>query len=426
MPDTYQASGTVAVIDRRPFFDRALSHGVAHRIIDRERCAAIIADGAKGSVQVAQYFGSSHLFASLDNARKRVVTLVSLYLEEQSGSDLALAAESLRDNSFLSHSRGGNAMLKSLHALPESSMFDTAQQGQALKDFQDERTLARPMTLAAYRKEWKRRAAHATMQLAARWFAQRLQIGEDALDSVPAEAVIRTGLLCLRQEMAMCPDRQAFASVLGALRAVALKQTTPASAQPAAKSRAKPLLAKSLLAAVPPEHHPVVDAVRREIERHDLPLLAQAEMALDEVFNNLELRYFLRETGLEDIDAYDAFVSQEWTKLTKGKEDQFSRLTVFLCLAAGVPVKPTLSVTDAKALIRAARKTGLHQAPVSALISSAAPFTIRESLLATWEEEWFPEAEQFLCDPADAAADNKYLGALRYLGENCNVKLPPR
>ena len=115
-------------------------------------------------------------------------------------------------------------------------------------------------------------------------------------------------------------------------------------------------------------------------------------------------------------------MSQEWTKLTKGKEDQFSRLTLFLCLAAGVTVRTTLSQTDAKALIRAARKTGLHQEPVTALITSAAPFTIRESLLSTWQEEWFPEAQKYLCDPADEAGDNKYLGALRYLTENCNIR----
>lgn len=443
-------ASTVAVVDRRPFFEKALSHGVAKRIIDADRRAAIIADGAKGTVQVAQYFGSSHLFAALDNARKRVVTLVSLYLEEQCGGDLDQAAQSLRDNSFLSHSRGGNALLKLLHAMPESSMFESGQQGQALKEFQDERTLARPMTFAAYRKEWQRRQANARMQDAARWFAQSLQINEAALDAVPAEAVIRTGLLCMRQEASGCPDRQVFAGMLNQLRSAASTATSTATrntttqsgarktashtvtktasqpaagkVKPATRSTTRALLPKSLVANVPTDHQAIVEVVRREIERQDLPMLAQSDIPLDEVFSRLELRYFLRETGLEDIDAYDAFVSQEWSKLTKGKEDQFSRLTLFLCLAAGVTPRVTLSMTEAKALIRSARKTGLDQNVVSTLIESAAPFTIRESLLSTWEEEWFPEAGQFLCDPADEAADNKYLGALRYLTENCNVR----
>lgn len=146
------------VIDKRPFFEKALSHGVKHHILDQAKCRIIIADGAKGTVQVAAFFGTSQLHTDLENARLRVVNLGNLYLENSFDGDLQKAAESLCDNAFLSHSRGGNEMLKVLHAMPDSTVFaDTKGQGQ--KEFQDERTLAKPFSLAAYRKERKARPA---------------------------------------------------------------------------------------------------------------------------------------------------------------------------------------------------------------------------------------------------------------------------
>src|SRR5690349_11296436 len=107
----------IATVDKRPFFEKVLSFGVQKGIIDTAVCKAIITDGAKGTLQVADHFGTSHLHADLDNARKRIVNLVSLYLEENFDGNLEKAAISLRDNSFLSHSRGGNEMLKKLHAM---------------------------------------------------------------------------------------------------------------------------------------------------------------------------------------------------------------------------------------------------------------------------------------------------------------------
>jgi hypothetical protein len=113
----------VALVDKRPFFEKVLSFGMQQGLIDRPHCQKMIADGAKGTVQVADFFGSSHLYGDLENARKRIVNLISLYLEHQFNGNLQKAAESLRDNTFLSHSRGGNEMLKGLHAMPDSTVF---------------------------------------------------------------------------------------------------------------------------------------------------------------------------------------------------------------------------------------------------------------------------------------------------------------
>jgi hypothetical protein len=136
-----EQSHHVAIVDKRPFFEKALSFGMQQGFIDRQHCQTMIADGARGAVQVADFFGSSHLYVDLENARKRIVNLISLYLEHQYNGNLTRAAESLRDNTFLSHSRGGNEMLKALHAMPDSTVFGDVK-SQPVKEFQDERTLA--------------------------------------------------------------------------------------------------------------------------------------------------------------------------------------------------------------------------------------------------------------------------------------------
>ncbi len=399
------SSNKLATVDKRPFFEKALTYGVQQGRIDSIRCEAIVADGAKGTVQVAEYFGTSHLFTALENARKRIVHLVSLYLEDQFGNDLDKAARSLCDNSFLSHSRGGNDLLKKLHAMPESAVFDGGVKGQTLKDFQDERTLAKPLTHAAYRKELARRGANTAQQAAARWFAQDMAVPVSALDSIGADAVIRTGLLRRLGTADGCPTRQEFAHLIQKLRAVAV-------------ATGKLKFPKSLLDDVPDAHREIASGIRREIEKHDAPLLIDATLALDEAFNRIESRYFLRETGLEDVDAFEAFVSTAWQQLTKGKEDPYSRLTLFMCLAAGVKPKTTLTAAEARSLIRKVRKDGFQEDVVSRLIATSAPFAIRDDLLAMWEDEFFPEAQVRLLD----ASDEKTIFAMQFLSENCNIK----
>ena len=104
----------VSVYDSRPFFEKALQFGMQHGLINQARMDAINADAPKGMVQIARYFGSEFLRPELEKARERLVNLVSLYLESNSGGDLRRAAESLRDHSFLSRSKGGSDMLKAL------------------------------------------------------------------------------------------------------------------------------------------------------------------------------------------------------------------------------------------------------------------------------------------------------------------------
>jgi hypothetical protein len=392
----------IEVVDKRPFFEKTLGFGLKNRILDQEKCRAMIADAAKGTVQVAAFFGTSHLHTDLENARQRIVNLISLYLEHTFSGDLQKAAQSLRDNTFLSHSRGGNEMLKALHALPDSTVFGDAK-GQGLKEFQDERTLAKPFSLNAYRKECKAREECAAVIAAALWFAENLGLERSELEFAGAETVIRTALLVRLGGGEEFPDRLGFARLVAAVRG--------------SSGAGKLKISKKLLDDVPLEYRGVADKVRRDIEKQDG--LADPAVGLDSLLNLVELRYFVREGGLEDVDGFDALVSKEWHKVTKGKEDPYSRLTVFMCIAVGVKPKTTVSETEARAMVRKVRKDGFDSGAVLAFIRDSAPFEIKDNLLSLWEEEFLPDAEQYLIDDDDL----KYMRAMKFLKENCNIKV---
>ena len=395
----------VTLIDRRPFFEKALTHGLRNRIIDHAKCEAIIKDGAKGAVQVAEHFGTSFLQADLENARRRIVSLVSLYLEESTNGDLDQAAQSLRDNSFLFHSRSGNDLLKQLHALPESTIGGDSH-SQSLKDFQNKHTLDKPFTLAAYRKERKRRLEAQATTAAAHWFADQLQVVRASLDFVPLEAVIRSALLARHAGTDKLPNHGEFTRMIVTLRA-------------AAGAKKKLQLPKNLLDDVPLDHRKVAEAIRIEIEKQDGPLIANPAQPLAAVLPILEVRYFLRDADIDDIDGFAGFVSDEWQAATKGKDDPYSRLTLFMCLATGVKPKTIISETEARSMVRHVRKSGFDSAAVLSFIDHSAPHELTDSLISQWESEFLPEAEQRVLDDSDTTLQR----ALVFLKDNLNIKV---
>ena len=131
----FASPASISLYDARPFFEKALQFGVQNGIIGPGKLDAICTEAPKGMVQIARYFGNEFLRPDIEKAKDRIVNLVSLYLESTSGGDLRLAAESLRDHSFLSRSKGGSDLLKALLALPESTSFHT----DLGRDAQDER-----------------------------------------------------------------------------------------------------------------------------------------------------------------------------------------------------------------------------------------------------------------------------------------------
>ncbi|MDB5851465.1 MAG: hypothetical protein JWP29_5217, partial [Rhodoferax sp.] len=97
MSTTASTASTVSLFDGRPFFEKALRHGVQTGILAPARLETMHQEAAKGIVQIARYFGTEYLRPDLEKARDRLVNLVSLYLEDSTGGDLNEAAGSLRD-----------------------------------------------------------------------------------------------------------------------------------------------------------------------------------------------------------------------------------------------------------------------------------------------------------------------------------------
>ena len=210
----------VALFDARPFFEKALQYGVQHGILNAQKLESMANDAPKGMVQIARYFGTEYLRPELELAKNRIVNLVSLYLEHSTGGDLRLAAESLRDHSFLSRSKGGSDMLKALIAMPQNSHFGMHEPG----GFADKHI---PLlgqwslrSLPEYQAELSKRSAVAHTVEAALWLADYLGMDADTLDEAApdAEAVIRTAVLVLASQRTEMPDWVAFDKMVSALR----------------------------------------------------------------------------------------------------------------------------------------------------------------------------------------------------------------
>ena len=316
--------------DARPFFEKALAHGLQHGIIDAARLAAINADAPKGMVQIARYFGSEFLRPELEKARDRMVNLISLYLLETTDGDLHQAAVSLRDHSFLSRSKGGSDMLKRLIAMPESSNFGMAGYADAQTPLLAVWSLR---SHADYRAELARRTQIAQAIHAAEWLAQQYGLDTDELEAAgaDAESVVRTGLAMQAlspraMEAGEWPHAAGFEKLVTALR----------------KKKIAPPAQLRLPAGVPPDLRDAMQAQCAAVLA-DLPRLLDPATPLRNLLRPVgpfRARYFLVDDPLADVDDYHRGLdeldadgapsqpaSKTWTKTVQGSDDEHSLLT---------------------------------------------------------------------------------------------------
>ena len=401
------ASAGVSLYDARPFFEKALQYGLQHGLIPQPKLDEIARSAPKGMVQIAAYFGSEFLRPELERARDRIVNLVSLYLEDSCDGDLRRAAESLRDHSFLSRSKGGSDMLKRLIVMPQTSHFGMNER----QEFSDvhipqlAKWTLRP--LAEYRAELARRTHAAQLMAAAEWLAEDLGLDEDELsDAGPeAEAVIRTALLVLSTGHTEMPDWRALGAIVLKLRqrhgedASGIRITVPAE--------------------LPVELHPVVENVRRSVMR-DLPKMLDAATPIRKLFQQTPAfmgRYFWLDSGLAEVDAHERTASATWKKITAGNDDEPSLLTLFLCVAAESPPKTLLTERMAGTLIRKIRKSGWQPELAEQYIQAHAPAAYQADYLKLWHS-FVDEARAPLTRDVDDGIQN----ALALLRRECHVK----
>ncbi len=375
---------TVSLFDARPFFEKALAYGVQHSIISHDRIEAMGQEAPKGMVQIARYFGSEFLRPELEQARTRLVNLVSLHLEHSSGGDLRLAAQALCEHSLLSRSKGGADLLKALIVMPQNSHFGMNEGGGFTDEHIPQLAKWSLRALADYQAELAQRSAVALVLDAATWLAQRLGVeAEDLQDAgKDAEAVIRTALLLAALKRTEMPDWARFENLIVDLRKKhSASQTSVGRPTASAKT-----LAIALPKNLPEALVPVVTAVRASVLA-DLPKILDPGLTVRKLFDQTPAfigRYFWIEDSLSEVDHFDRNVSAAWHKATAGHEDEGALLTLFLCVAAVASPKTLLTEKSAAALLRKIRKTGLQPALASDFIAEHAPQQHQHAYQALW------------------------------------------
>jgi len=402
----------VALYDARPFFEKALRYGVQHGLIDQAKLDAICRDAPKGMVQIASYFGSEFLRPELEKAKERMVNLISLYLEDSCGGDLRLAAESLRDNSFLSRSKGGSDMLKRLIAMPQTSHFGMNERKGFTDDHIPQLGKWTLRSLADYQAELAQRTQAAHLMDAAIWLADTLDLDDTELADAgaEAEAVIRTALLMRATRHDEMPDWRTFGNMVLNLRK---------KAQAKADKAPSDLLSIGIPPTLPDHLHGAVERVRQSILA-DLPKILDEATPIRKLFHQTPAfmgRYFWLESGLSEVDHHERTASQVWKKATGGHDDEASLLTLFLCVATGSPAKTMFTERTAATLIRKIRKSGLQPDLVTQYILAHAPVAYQPDYSKLWQS-FLEEGRATL----QSDADYELKDALALLRRECIVK----
>ena len=368
-PSVPVVAAAVSLYDARPFFEKALQFGVQQGIIDRQKLDQIRLEAPKGMVQIARYFGNEFLRPDLEKAKDRIVNLVSLYLQSSCGGDLRQAAESLRDHSFLSRSKGGSDLLKALLALPESTSFhaelDTAGEAGAPPRGLAEWSLR---NLADYQAERARRTPVQLEKDAAIWLADHLGMDVETLEEAHthAEAVIRSALLSLATRRTELPDWVEFEKMVADLRKkFRAVRNRPADKPDTAGTRSQTFLSITLPASLPDAFRDVVEAMRQSVLA-DLPQMLESALSPRALFAAdtedqhppLLGRYFWMEDIASEMHHHERAVSMAWDQVTGGSCDDGSILTLLVCAAAGAAPKTVLREKAAVALVRKMQKPG--------------------------------------------------------------------
>lgn len=401
---------SVALFDNRPFFEKALQHGLLHGIIAPEHLARLCQEAPKGMVQIARYFGTEYLRPDLELAKTRLVNLVSLYLEETHDGDLDLAAHALREHSLLSRSKGGSDMLKAMIAMPQNSHFGMRERA----GFRDEHIplLAKwsLRSLADYRAEKSRRTRTTLLIEAAVWMAGKLDLDADELDEAAgdAEAVIRTALLARLGNRSTMPDWPTFEKWL-----LAMRKKLPRHAATDAGD-----VSINLPKDLPGEYLSVVDSVRQTVLT-DLPKLLDPALPLRRLVTQTPAfigRYFWYEDALAEVDHFERQISAVWDKASGGHLDDSSLLTLFLRIAAGSSHATLMTTSTAASLVRKIQKSGIDRELPRQFIRQHAPPALQDDYLQLWDG-FADEAEPVL------RSDARYAGqdALALLRRECNV-----
>jgi hypothetical protein len=409
-------TNSISSYDDAPFFEKVLKHAVQNNFIDQNRIDEIINDASTGSLQIAEYFGESiYLRRSLEASMKRMVSLVSLYLEDITNSELDKAARLLNEKPFRTLSRSGSQMLKKLYSLPEDDHFGSPRLDSE-HDFL-KRCLTNGLTVAKYREtlkdceRFKRNINLATL------LVRKIGSTSNKLNEMHASAehVIRTSLLTLAYgtkkmmvNKTRFPDEVGLFEIFNSIRKEfgVLGDVT---------------CSRKFIDDLPIEFQVYTKEILENIENDDIPRIVNQSIKLELVLKELKgSKYYYLYDPLNDVSRFDKTLESDWFKLTGGIDEDTLLLTIFLCVASGIEQKTTLKVIEAKKAVLNIRENGLLQNEVLNLIKTA-PHDERDQLTSLWSD-FIDEASQYLFDNSDKKLDE----VIMYLIERCNIKQTKR
>lgn len=402
---------TIATVDSRPYFERALCHARAEGLVDAARLEAIHREGAKGIVQLAAYFSTANLRPELEAARTRLVTLVGLALEAESGGKLDVAARLLRDKTLLALSKAGADRLRRLHALPTERLLGSPEIfRESEKEYLDQSTREPVITYARYLAEHAARERNQHYIDAAYWLAERFGVarGDAQAWHVFCESVINSALLVLFTEK----KPGGFFSVD---RFVKL-------AEAARKKRGSDFGAlEAWLGDATP-------AVRRVIERECARFAAEVlpilrEVPATEIYRNQDRfsgLFFFDSHSVSEITHHDKARAEEWRRITGTQGEHVDvQCGVLLMVACGLEPARSLRKKDALAIRDAFGAGGFDEAAVARFIDEVVPFEYQADVRRMWDDDLGPEARVHL----DSDDETRVLD---YLQETCRASWKKR
>lgn len=390
----------LTTVDARPYFERVLCHALQEGLVDTPRLDALHREGAKGIVQLATYFGTPNLRPELEAARTRLVTLVSLALEAESGGKLDVAARLLRDKTLLALSKAGADRLRKLHSLPTERLLGAPEIfRESEKEFLAKCTLESPITYVRYLAEHAGRERNQQYIDATYWLAGKLGVERKDADDwhVFCESVINSALLVLLTE-------RKPAGFFSMERFVKLHEA-------ARKKRSPGFPTLDLwLEDAPPT---VRRLMQRETERFSaevLPIIR--DIPATEIYRNQDRfsgLFFFDTSSVSEITHHDKACAEAWTRITGNQGDHTDvQCGVLLMVATGLEPTRSLLKRDATRIWDNFRASGFDEAAVARFIENVVPFEYQADVRRMWEEDLGPEARLQL-DSDDTTLVMNYL-----------------
>lgn len=394
------ADTALTTVDTRPYFERVLCHALQEGLVDATRLDALRREGAKGIVQLATYFGTPNLRPELEAARTRLVTLVGLALEAESGGKIEVAGCLLRDKTLLALSKAGADRLRKLHTLPTERLLGAPEVfRESEKDFLARCTADSPMTYARYLAEQVTRERNKDYIDATYWLVGRLGVAREDADEwhVFCESVINSALLVL-----LCERKPAgFFSVE---RFMKLHEA-------ARKKRSASVPALDAWLEEAPQ------GVRKLLQRESARFVAEVlpvirEFSATEIYRNQDRfsgLFFFDTSSVNEITHHDKACAEAWTRITGNQGEHTDvQCGVLLMVATGLEPTRSLLKRDATRIWDRFRESGFDEAAVARFIDNVVPFEYQSDVRRLWEDDLGPEASLQL-DSDDTTLVMNYL-----------------